>query len=80
MENEEIVKQLILQWMEHYPPADKGEMFTLQLTSYEIAEILSDFGTVSPGDVTRELLSNGYILVRTGEGQMKWLIRKEARQ
>lgn len=71
-----MIETIIEQWSEHYPPAKEEEMFTLKLTSYEIAEILGDFGNVSPGDITRVLLGKGYRLVRTGDGEIKWLIRK----
>ena len=71
-----MIETIIEQWTEHYPPAKEEEMFTLKLTSYEIAEILSDFGTVSPGDITRILLSKGYRLVRAGDGEIKWIIKK----
>lgn len=67
---------IIHQWMKKYPPADSEEMFTLKLTSYEIAEILADLEKVEPGDVTRELLKNGYKLVRASGGSMKWLIKR----
>lgn len=79
MENEterNMIERIIETWTEHYPPAKEEEMFTLKLTSYEIAEILDDFGNVSPGDITRVLLGKGYRLVRTGDGEIKWLIRK----
>lgn len=79
MENESernMIERIIETWTEHYPPAKEEEMFTLKLTSYEVAEILSDFGPVNAGDVTRILLEKGYKLVRTGAGEIKWLIRK----
>ena len=76
----EIGLQVIRQWMEHYPPAEDDCMFKLQLTSYEIAEILSEFCQVEPGEVTRELLGNGYKLTRTGEGEMKWMIKNNTRE
>ena len=74
----QMIEAIIEQWTEHYPPAKDEEMFTLKLTSYEIAEILADFGSVSAGDITRVLLNKGYRLVRTGGGEIKWLIKKES--
>ena len=71
-----IVQQIIHKWMENYPPADREEQYRLLLTSYEIAEILGEFGAIDAGDVTRELLQAGYSLTRAGEGQIKWIIKK----
>ncbi len=59
MGNENISLGIIEKWTEHYPPADSDEMFTLKLSSYEIAEILSDFGAIEAGEVTRILLQKG---------------------
>lgn len=75
-DDSQMIENIIQRWMENYPPADDEDMFTLKLTSYEVAEILSDFAAVTPGDVTRELLKRSYRLARTGEGEMKWLIKK----
>lgn len=76
-DREDSLAQVIIQeWMKKYPPADRDEMFTLKLSSYEIAEILADFERVEAGDVTRELLKAGYQLERASGGSMKWLIKK----
>ena len=72
MLNNEIVEQ----WTEKYPPAGDDDMYFLQLSSYEIAEILNDFCTVSAGEITSVLLRKGYKLTRTGEGEIKWMIKK----
>ena len=71
---------IIEEWSKMYPPADEDTMYTLNLSSYEIAEILSDFTNVDPGDVTRILLEKGYKLARTGEGTIKWIIKREVKQ
>ena len=71
-------EQIIEQWCNNYPPAEDDEMFTLRLSSYEIAEMLEDFTPISPGDITRMVLKKGYKLVRTCEGNIKWNIKKEA--
>lgn len=72
----DLKEKIIARWTESYPPADDDDMFVLRLSSYEIAEILGEFVTVEPGDVTRILLDRGYKLVRSGEGDIKWLIKK----
>ena len=69
-------EQIIEQWTEKYPPAGDDDMYYLQLSSYEIAEILNDFCSVDAGDITRILLGKGYKLTRTGEGEIKWMIKK----
>ena len=74
--DENLMKQIIEQWTMQYPPAGEDDMFVIKLTSYKIGEILADFAFVTPGDITRELLMKGYKLVRSGEGEMKWLIKK----
>lgn len=74
--DKQFIEQIIEQWTENYPPAQEDEMFTLKLTSYEVAQILEEFGEIDAGDVTRILLQKGYRLVRTGEGEIKWLIKK----
>ncbi len=77
MEDEKMISEKIIeQWTEKYPPADDDDMYTLQLSSYEIAEILNEFCSVEPGDITRVLLNKGYQLTRTGEGEIKWMIKK----
>lgn len=68
---------IIEEWTKNFPPASEETMYTLNLSSYEIAEILSDFIEVHPGDVTRVLLMKGYKLAKTGEGGLKWLIKRE---
>lgn len=75
--NNDVIQQIIEVWTENYPPASEEEMFTIKLSSYEIAEILADYGEVQAGDVTRILLCKGYKLVRTGGGDMKWLIKRQ---
>lgn len=75
--NNDVIQKIIEVWTENYPPASEEEMFNIKLSSYEIAEILADFGEVQAGDVTRILLGKGYKLVRTGEGDMKWLIKRQ---
>ena len=70
---------IINRWSDMYPPADEETMYVIALTSYEIAEILNDFTEVNPGDITRILLERGYKLQRTGEGTMKWLIKREVK-
>lgn len=76
MDKLDIIEQVVEQWTENYPPAQEDEMFTLKLTSYEVAQILEEFGEISAGDITRILLQKSYRLVRTGEGEIKWLIKK----
>ncbi|MBQ6228052.1 MAG: hypothetical protein IJK08_05795 [Prevotella sp.] len=75
--DENIIEQIIETWTQNYPPADENTMYTLSLSSYEIAEILGDFVEVSPGDVTRVLLTKGYQLTRNSDGGLKWLIKRE---
>ena len=75
--NNDVIQQIIEVWTENYPPASEEEMFNIKLSSYEIAEILADYGEVQAGDVTRILLCKGYKLVRTGGGDMKWLIKRQ---
>lgn len=67
---------IIEQWTEKYPPAGDDDMYFLQLSSYEIAEILNDFCNVEAGEITSVLLRKGYKLTRTGEGEIKWMIKK----
>lgn len=75
--NNDVIQQIIELWTENYPPASEEDMFTIKLSSYEIAENLADFGEVQAGDVTRILLDKGYKLVRSGEGEIKWLIKRQ---
>ena len=72
-----MAETIVEEWTKMYPPGKEEEMFCLKLTSYEIAEMLSDFCEVHPGDITRILLDKGYKLTRSSEGSMKWLIKKE---
>ena len=75
-DSQKIAEMVLQEWMQHYRPGEISDEFILLLTSYEICEILQDFCPLEPAAVTKELLENHYKLAPSGEGAMKFIIKK----
>ena len=70
---------IIGEWAENYPPANEKDEFVIKLSSEEIKEELNNFISVKVDEITEFLVKNGYSIVKTKDGEIKWIISNRKR-
>ena len=72
--NNKLFLFIIGEWIEKYPPAREDDDFTIKLSSEDIREEISNFISSDVNDITEHLRKNGYIITKTKDGEIKWLV------
>ncbi len=69
-------EQILIEYLQQYTPAERGEENIIYKSSQDIADELSEMVLLAPDEVSEKLISLGYHLGLDPALQLRWMMNR----